>query len=136
MKNKIKKVLKYIFYYVIYFISNMFFYRPEYEISKEKFEIHKIDVDPWPSFPHMHSLDGDLVLNIYNGSIYNKIIRQEVFTARKKDMIKLWNDRKFLEIVLDARKNKITNVGNLEEIPYQWIDDGTREWMNEYESNT
>ena len=88
-------------------------------------------MDPWPSFPHMHSIEDNLVLNIYTGEVYRKITRSCIGKARDKDMIKLWNDTKFFNIVIEARKNKPINVKKLEDIPYNWINEENLNWIKE-----
>ena len=50
-----------------------------------------------------------------------------------KDMIKLWNDKKVLQIIMDARKNKPNNVRKLEEIPMYWLNDESKEWIMKWE---
>ena len=128
---KIKDIIKYIFYKIIDF--QPFFYRFPIKIFNYNFQIHKNDVDPWPSFPHMHSIEDNLVLNIYTGEVYRKITRDCIGEARDKDMIKLWNDTKFLNIVIEARKNKPINVKKLEDIPYNWLNEENLNWIKENE---
>lgn len=128
---KIKDIIKYIFYKIIDF--QPFLYRPPIEIYKHKFKINKTDVDPWPSFPHMHSVEDKLVLNIYTGEVYRKITRDCIGEARDKDMIKLWNDTKFLNIVIEARKNKPINVKELNKIPIEWLNEKNLKLVKEYD---
>ena len=71
----------------------------------------------------MHSIEDNLVLNIYTGEVYRKITRDCIGEARDKDMRKLWNDKKFLSIVIEARHNKLINIKNLEDISYNWINE-------------
>lgn len=120
MNNRFKKILKKIFYNIVDF--EPYLYRPECKIFKEKFEIHKTDKDIWPSYPHMHSTENDLVLNIYSGEVYRKITKKHIGDASEKDMEKLWNDEKFLSLVLEIRKNKPINLKNLEDIPIKWLE--------------
>ena len=126
---KIKDIIKYIFYKIIDF--QLFWYRPSIKIFNYNFQIHKTDADPWPSFPHMHSIEDKLVLNIYTGEVYRKITRVCIGEARDKDMIKLWNDTKFLNIVIKARENKPINVKKLEDIPYNWLNEENLNWIKE-----
>ena len=130
---KFKEFLKKIFYMVADF--NPFLYRPEYKISGHKLEIHKNDKDIWPSYPHIHILDDSLKLDIYTGELYRIQTKQQINELSDKDMKKIWNDQKFLKIVMDARKDKPINVGELKEIPFKWIDDKNKEWIKGYESN-
>ena len=128
---KIKDIIKCIFYKIIDF--QPFLYRPLIKIFNYNFEIHKTDADPWPSFPHMHSIEDNLVLNIYTGEVYRKITRDCIGEARDKDMIKLWNDTKFLNIVIEARKNKSINVKELNKIPIEWLNEENLKLVKEYD---
>ena len=100
-----------------------FLYRPEIKIYDHRFEIHKTDVDVWPSYPHMHSIEDNLVLDIYSGKVYRKITREHIGYAMEKDMKVLWNDKKFLDLVIEVRKNKPLNVCRLDEIPIKYLDE-------------
>ena len=128
---KIKDIIKSIFYKIIDF--QPFFYRFPIKIFNYNFQIHKNDVDPWPSFPHMHSIEDNLVLNIYTGEVYRKITRDCIGEARDKDMIKLWNDTKFLNIVIEARKNKPINVKELSKIPIELLKEENLKLIKEYD---
>ena len=130
---KFKDFLKKIYYFVSDF--KPFLYRPEYKIHNHRFEIHKTDKDIWPSYPHIHFLEDDIKMNIYSGELYRIQTKREINEASDNDMKKLWNDKKFLEVVIDCRKNKPINVKELEDLPYKWIDEETREWIEKYESN-
>ena len=77
---KFKHLIKYIIYKIVDF--QPFLYRPQIKIFNYKFEIHKTDLDPWPSFPHMHSIEDGLVLNIYTGEVYRKITKDNIGEAR------------------------------------------------------
>lgn len=81
------------------------FYTSKIEINNNKWVIHKNDVDPFPSVPHMHSKDLPLKLNIYNGEIFDVNTKKIVDIVRKKDLKKLWSDTKFVRLVEEARKN-------------------------------
>lgn len=126
---KFKHLIKYIIYKIVDF--QPFLYRPQIKIFNYKFEIHKTDLDPWPSFPHMHSIEDGLVLNIYTGEVYRKITKDNIGEARDKDMKKLWNDETFLNIVINARKNKPINIKKLEDIPYKLIDEKRLDWVKQ-----
>lgn len=125
----IKHFLKKILYKVL--DAQPFLYRPECKIFDHKFEIHKTDTDIWPSYPHMHSIEDDLVLNIYTGEVYRKITRDCISKAREKDMKKLWNDKKFLEIVLETRKNKPINIKELNQIPVELLNKENFKWVKQ-----
>lgn len=128
-----KDFLKKIFYLISDF--SPFLYKPEYKIFNHKFEIHKTDRDIWPSYPHIHLLDDDIKLDIYTGDLYRIQTKKIINEASYKDMEKLWNDRKILETVMEARKNKTITVGRLQDIPFKWINDENKEWIKIYESN-
>lgn len=81
------------------------FYTSKIEINNNKWVIHKNDVDPFPSVPHMHSKDLPLKLNIYNGEIFDVNTKKIVDIVREKDLKKLWADTKFVRLVEEARKN-------------------------------
>ena len=81
------------------------FYTSKIEINNNKWVIHKNDVDPFPSVPHMHSKDLPLKLNIYNGEIFDVNTKKIVDIVREKDLKKLWSDTKFVRLVEEARKN-------------------------------
>ncbi len=128
---KIEDFLKYIFYKIVDF--QPFLYRPLIEIFKYKFEIHKTDVDIWPSFPHMHSIENGLVLDIYTGKVYRKITKDCIGDAKEKDMKKLWNDTKFLSIVLEMRKSKPINVNELSKLPIEWLSKESLKLVKEHD---
>lgn len=132
MTSALKKFLKKMVYIII--DAHPFLYRPEYKIYNHKIQINKTDKDIWPSYPHVHVIDDSLKLNIYTGEMYRIYTKKSVFDVSDKDMEKLWNDKKFLEIVMDARKNKPINVKNLEKLPFKWINEENNEWVKDYES--
>ncbi len=129
----IKHFLKKILYKVL--DAQPFLYKPECKIFNHKFEIHKTDIDIWPSYPHMHSIEDNLVLNIYTGEVYRKITRAYISEAREKDMKKLWNDKRFLEIVLDVRKNKPINIKELDPIPTKWMNSENLKYIIQKKDN-
>lgn len=130
---KFKEFFEKAFYILVDFYP--FMYRPQMNIFKHKFEIHKTDADVWPSYPHMHSLEDKLVLDIYTGEVYRKPTRQCINEASEEDMIKLWNDRKFLNVVLEMRKTKPINVKTLSPIPIEWLNEESIEKVKEYDAN-
>ena len=129
----LKDFLKKIYYLIIDF--NPFLYRPEYKIFNHKFEIHKTENDIWPSYPHVHLLEDDIKLDIYTGNLYRIQTKKIINEVSDKDMKKLWNDKKFLEMVMEVRKNKPINISNLQDIPLKWINDENKEWIKKYEFN-
>ena len=52
----------------------------------------------------MHSKNYPLKLNIYTGEIYDKRTKKFITTANKKELKKLWEDEKFKQAVMDARR--------------------------------
>lgn len=124
---KIKELIKKIVYLII--DGDWFLYRPQYKVSNYKVEINKTDGDIWPSYPHIHMIDDDIKLDIYTGKMYRIQTRKEIGQSSDKDMEKIWNDRKNLEIIMFQRENKPINVGKLEEIPYKWINVENIEWL-------
>lgn len=128
---KIKEYLKKILYKILDF--QPFLYRPPIDIFKYKFEIHKVDVDIWPSFPHMHSIEDGLVLDIYTGKVYRKNTRDCIGDAKEKNMKKLWNDTKFFNIVFEMRKSKPINVKELSKIPIEWLNEESLKMVKEYD---
>lgn len=118
---RIKDFFRKILYKILDF--QPFLYRPQCKIFNYKFEIHKTDIDIWPSFPHMHSSEENLVLDIYSGKVYRKITRDHICDAREKDMVILWNDIRFLNMVIEIRKNKPLNVKILDKIPIQYLNE-------------
>lgn len=116
-------------FYLLFVDSELFLYRPEYKIHNHKWEMHATDKDIWPSYPHIHFLEDSIKMNIYTGELYRIQTKRYLNEATDKDMRKLWNDKKFLKVVIKCRKNKPINVKELEDLPYKWIDEETREWI-------
>ena len=127
----IKEILK----KIIEFIGNFspFLYRPPYKIHGEKFEIHQNYQDIWPSYPHIHFKENEFKLDIYQGELYDSKNKKYKGPVSDKDMKKIWNDKKILEIIIKARKNKPINVGKLPDLPDEWITAENKEWIKEYE---
>jgi hypothetical protein len=61
--------------------------KKKYKVKGEIWDVHKSDVDPFPSSPHAHNYDQDLVLHLGNGKLYRK--RDYLGKAKKKDFLKL-----------------------------------------------
>ena len=91
--------------YTIYgtYISR-WFYTSKININNSKWELHNADKDPFPSIPHMHSKNYPLKLNIYTGEIYDTRTKKFITTANKKELKKLWEDEKFKQAVIEARR--------------------------------
>ena len=123
LNNREKFIINLVLFIIWFVISDIFrqryslygtyisrwFYTSKIEINNTKWVIHKNDNDPFPSVPHMHSIEYPLKLNIYTGEIININSKKIVCIANKKELKKLWKDKKFIEIVKHARKNYILN---------------------------
>jgi len=84
------------------YISRWFF-TSKININNSKWRMHKADIDPFPSVPHMHAIDRPLKLDIYSGGIYDVKTKKLIETANNKDLRKLWADSKFKTDVNNAR---------------------------------
>jgi uncharacterized protein RhaS with RHS repeats len=60
------------------------------KIDGNKIQVHKNDVDPWPSDPHGHIYDKNQVIDS-DGNIYDKNTKKQVGGLSKKGMGK-WAD--------------------------------------------
>ena len=91
--------------YTIYgnYISRLF-YKSKININNKKWELHIADKYPFPSVPHMHAINAPLKLNIYTGEIYDTRNKSLIDTASRKDLKKLWSNKKFVEAVKNARQ--------------------------------
>ncbi|EKK9988707.1 hypothetical protein PP645_004412 [Vibrio vulnificus] len=63
------------------------FEKKKYRVKGEVWVVHKNDVDPFPSSPHAHNYDQNLVIHLGNGRMYRK--RDYVATAKKKQFLAL-----------------------------------------------
>ena len=61
--------------------------KKQYKVSGEVWTVHQNDADPFPSSPHAHNYDQNLVMHLGNGKLYRK--RDFVATARRKDFLQL-----------------------------------------------
>ncbi|WP_391087842.1 hypothetical protein [Vibrio sp. NH-UV-68] len=61
--------------------------KKKYRVKGEVWVVHKNDVDPFPSSPHAHNYDQNLVMHLGNGRMYRK--RNYVATAKKKQFLAL-----------------------------------------------
>ncbi|HGF5057910.1 TPA: hypothetical protein ACF31P_004630 [Vibrio parahaemolyticus] len=61
--------------------------KKKYRVKGEVWVVHKNDVDPFPSSPHAHNYDQNLVIHLGNGRMYRK--RDYVATAKKKQFLAL-----------------------------------------------
>jgi hypothetical protein len=78
------------------------------KIDGRVIQVHKTDVDPWPSSPHGHIYDKNQVVDI-NGTIYNKTTGKIVGKICRKAMPRLlelferanWT-LQIIEMIIDA----------------------------------
>ncbi|RNE70745.1 hypothetical protein [Vibrio cholerae] len=63
--------------------------KKKYRVNGEVWVVHKNDVDPFPSSPHAHNYDENIVMHLGNGRLYRK--RDYVGTARTKQFLALRN---------------------------------------------
>ncbi len=61
--------------------------KKKYKVKGEVWDVHKNDADPFPSSPHAHNYDQNLVMHLGNGKLYRK--RDCVGTAKKKEFLLL-----------------------------------------------
>lgn len=61
--------------------------KKKYKVKGEVWDVHKNDADPFPSSPHAHNYDQNLVMHLGNGKLYRK--RDFVGTAKKKEFLLL-----------------------------------------------
>ena len=55
----------------------------------EVWTIHRNDVDTFPSNPHAHNYDSDIVADLSNGKLYRKSTRNEIGKLRRKKLLML-----------------------------------------------
>lgn len=77
--------------------------KKRYKVSGEIWTIHQNDVDPFPSSPHAHNYDQNLVMHLGNGKLYRK--RDFVAIAKRKEFLQLRSLIK--ELVLPPLENEI-----------------------------
>ena len=56
--------------------------KKQYKIKGEIWGSHKNDADPFPSSPHAHNYDQNLVMHLGNGKLFRK--REYICTAQRK----------------------------------------------------
>lgn len=61
--------------------------KKRYRVNGEVWVVHKNDADPFPSSPHAHNYDQNLVMHLGNGKIYRN--REYVTTAKRKQFLTL-----------------------------------------------
>jgi len=94
------------------------------EIGGVRWEWHKYDVDPFPSYPHLHGInERNYKLNIYTGEIFGIKERKIIGSVSKKEMRKLWTNMTFRKYVDNIRSEYYNNISdgkqfnNLPDIP-------------------
>ena len=63
----------------------VFIEKKKYRVMGEVWIIHKNDADPFPSSPHAHNYEQNLVMHLGNGRMFRK--RSYVATANKKQFM-------------------------------------------------
>ena len=93
-------------------------YRPPYKIYNLKWEFHQCDVDPAPSVPHGHSIEGNSRLSIWDGIVYPKTGGRllEIGKIRKKELKNLRSDVIFTAFVKKTRKWYLEEFGYCPEL--------------------
>ena len=61
--------------------------KKNFKVSGEVWTIHKNDVDPFPSSPHAHNYDQNLVMHLGNGNLFRK--RELISKVKKKKLMAL-----------------------------------------------
>lgn len=125
MKSFLNKCLK----IIIYFFENMWLYDPKVSIQGEKWRIHNFDADQnFPSVPHMHCRTNKRKkLDIYTGEIYIKSNSKSIDKADKKEISRLWSNKKFRTIVYNER------IRYFEKYNKEYEKNIPMEYINEYE---
>jgi hypothetical protein len=65
----------------------VFLIKKKYRVKGEVWDVHQDDVDPFPSSPHAHNYDQNIVMHLGNGKLYKK--RECIGKAKKKYFLKL-----------------------------------------------
>ena len=115
MKKIIEK-LQYIFLLILH--EPLFLGILPFKLDKKRWYFKKGDMDPNPSFPHLHSIDNKYKMNIYTGDIYFNKKKTPFASITDSDHKKLWSNIKFLKNVKEMRKNYVYNEEKLPLIPY------------------
>ncbi|MBZ6072942.1 hypothetical protein [Aeromonas schubertii] len=67
--------------------TSCFINKKKYKVKGEVWVVHKNDVDPFPSSPHAHNYDQNLVMHLGNGNLYRG--REFIVQAKRKDFLTL-----------------------------------------------
>lgn len=65
----------------------VFLTKKRYKVKGEIWDVHQDDIDPFPSSPHAHNYDQNIVMHLGNGKLYRK--RDCIGKAKKKALLKL-----------------------------------------------
>jgi len=92
-------------------------YRPKIQIFRILWEFHAFDDDPFPSEPHGHSLNPyhKYKLDVYSGKVYD--FNSLVGKASKKDIQRLFEDRKFQQLIKIAKEHSESHKPKRQLIP-------------------
>ena len=102
-------------------IGSLFLGTIKFKLDNKYWYFHKGDNDINPSYPHLHSKDNKYKMNIYIGDIYLIKQKNPFATLSDKEHKKLWADTKFVNYVIQIRKNYIYGEDKLPDIPYSYI---------------
>ncbi len=87
-----------------------------FSMQGRKWKLIKGDIDPNPSFPHLHAVeDHRYKIDIYTGIVYKN--KREKGKLIKEEFVKLWNDEKFISDVKEIRQTYIHGEYKLPPIP-------------------
>lgn len=103
-------------------------YRPKIQILRILWEFHAYDDDPFPSEPHGHSLNPyhKYKLDVYSGEVFG-FNSNLVGKASKKDIERLFKDRKFQELIRIAKEHS-----NSHKLTRQLLPTGGSGFRNKY----
>lgn len=78
---------------------------PEFTLKRGgyKWRVHKSDPDHWPSKPHAHDYDGNVKLDIKDGTVYDVTTKKPIDKVKRGDLVELRNEitRRFPGTPLD-----------------------------------
>lgn len=76
--------------------TSCFINKKKYKVKGEVWVVHKNDVDPFPSSPHAHNYDQNIVMHLGNGNLYRG--REYQSQAKRKDFLLLRSRIKNVEL--------------------------------------
>ncbi len=97
--------IKYAFDWILYHDYSADWYgRTSFTIKGQKWELHLYDEDPFPSIPHLHSVeDSRYKIDIYTGDVFYKTILNS--QLKKKELKKIWECDKIYKDIIRAREH-------------------------------